>query len=310
MRVAAVQLAGTTDGSAWDLAPVTASIDEAAAAGAELIVLPELATTPYFCLATADRYPSWARPVDAPELRVVAGQTERLGVVVVLPFFETDADGTPHNASVVFDRGRLVPGRDALGREHLVDEKVHLPVGTEPPPAFDEAAHFASGRSFNVHALDRFRLGTLICYDRRFPESWRMMRSLGADVVAVPVAGAGDDPEGFFVAELRTHARENGVFAVAASKVGHDVIAGTPIAHVGESCVVSPEGRVLAHRGPDEGPGIVLADVDLESLPQLRRGIGLFDERRLDLFGERMQVRARRDFVDAGGVTPRDGVLA
>lgn len=295
LRVAAVQLPGSRAESAWDLAPIEAGLEQAAAAGAELVVLPELSTTPYFCFraGVAAEYAPWARAVDAPEIAKIAVRSERLGLIVVLPFFEVDAGGR-HNAAVVLDRGRIAVGRDAAGNAHAVDEKVHLPVGTEPPPGFDESAHFAPGSSLNVHDLEGFNLGLLICYDRRFPESWRMMRSLGADVVAVPVAGAGTDPVGFFVAELRTHARENGVFVVAASKVGDDNVAGQAVPNLGESCIVSPEGVVVGYRSAAQGPGVIVADLDLDELRRTRRDIGLFDERRLDVIGEWRQTQAAR----------------
>lgn len=299
IRVAAVQLAGSTDDDAWDLTALVTAIEAAARAGAQLIVLPELSTTPYFCGGDAAAYEKWARPVTAPEVRTITALTERLDVTVVLPFFESDHDGAHHNAAVVLERGHISLGWDAAGIGHDVDEKVHLPISTEPPPGFNEAAHFTPGHSLNVHRLDasapglgQLVLGTLICYDRRFAESWRMMRALGADIVAVPVAGAGTDPSGFFVAELRTHARENGVYVIAASKVDDDLVAQVAVPNLGESCIVSPEGVVLGYRSADQGPGIVYADLDIEALLHVRREIGLFDERRLDIVGEGPQHTA------------------
>jgi N-carbamoylputrescine amidase len=135
-----------------------------------------------------------------------------------------------------------------------------------------------------VHSLRGCRLGVLVCYDRRFPEPWRELRALGADLVAVPVAGSGGDSVEFFHAELRTHARENGVFAIAANKVGTEWVGGHPIDNFGESCVVGPDGELIACRPRDAGPGLVLAELDLGSLAATRKALPYFEHRRADLF--------------------------
>jgi N-carbamoylputrescine amidase len=282
--VAAVQLPACGNDRAANLAVVESALADAAAAGADLAVLPELATMPYFCAEPAGAYRDWAEPVPGPLTERIGAVAAGLGLDVVLPMFERDTTGTFHNSAVVICNGRIRAAVDRKGRAHHAARKLHLPVGEEPPPGFDEPAHFTAGDRLGVHALDRLRVGTLICYDRRFPECWRELRSLRADLVAVPVAGSGGDSAEFFLGELRTHARENGLFAVAANKVGTEWVGGYAVDNFGESCVVGPDGELLAHRPRQGGPGLALAKVDLDVLAQTRRTLRYFEHRRTDLF--------------------------
>ena len=206
-------------------------------------------------------------------------------LAVVLPLFERDvAAGAFHNSAVALDGDGIVPCVDRAGRSHRLARKLHLPVGDDPAPGFDEPAHFTPGDWLGVHDVAGLRLGTLVCYDRRFPECWRELRALGADLAAVPVAGSGGDSIEFFLGELRTHARENGVFAVAANKIGTEWVGGRPVDNFGESCVVGPDGELLAHRPGADGPGLVLADIDLDVLTATRAELRYFEHRRTDLF--------------------------
>jgi N-carbamoylputrescine amidase len=284
ITVAAVQLPACGHDRGANLAAVESALAEAATAGADLAVLPELATTPYFCAEPAGAYRDWAEPIPGPLTEHLGAVAAGLGLTVVLPMFERDTAGTFHNSAVVLENGRIRPAVDREGRGSEAARKLHLPVGDEPPPGFDEPAHFTAGDRLGIHALDRLRVGTLICYDRRFPECWRELRSLRADLVAVPVAGSGGDSAEFFLGELRTHARENGLYAVAANKVGTEWVGGHPVDNFGESCVVGPDGELLAHRRRRDGPGLVLATVDLDVLAQTRRALRYFQHRRTDLF--------------------------
>lgn len=285
VKVAAAQLPACGDDPAANLAAIESALAAAAAAGARLVVLPELSMTPYFAAEPAGAYRDWAQPVPGPITERVGALAGTLGIDVVLPLFEHDTTaGTFHNSAVVLGGERIVPSTDRSGRIHQVARKLHLPVGDEPAPGFDEPAHFTAGDWLGVHELAGLRLGTLICYDRRFPECWRELRSLDADLIAVPVAGSGGDSIEFFLGELRTHAKENGVFAVAANKVGTEWVGGHPVDNFGESCVVGPDGELLAHRPRADGPGLALAEVDLDVLAATRRALRYFEHRRTDLF--------------------------
>lgn len=283
--VAAAQLPACGHDVEQNLDVVAAAVVEAAAAGARLLVLPELATTPYFGGEPAEDYRHWAQPIPGPHTDRISELAATLGVTVVLPMFEHDtAAGTYHNSAVVLNNGAVVPAVDRTGATHPLARKLHLPVGDEPAPGFDERAHFTAGQWLGVHRVDTYRLGTLVCYDRRFPECWRELRALKADLVAVPVAASGGDSVDFFLAELRTHARENGLFAVVANKIGTEWVGSHPIDNYGESCIVGPDGEIIARRTGDQGPGLVVAKIDLGALQHIRHTLRYFHHRRTDLF--------------------------
>jgi predicted amidohydrolase len=206
-------------------------------------------------------------------------------IVLLLPFYEREmAGGCFHNSLVVIGRdGACLAAHGRHGSTSGV-RKLHLPVGDDRPGGFDESRHFTPGNDLGVFAAGDLRLGCLICYDRRFPECWRELRALGAQLVAVPVAGEGGDSVDFFLAELRTHARENGVAVIAANKIGREYVGTNIVENYGESCIVSAAGDIVARRTGAEGPGIVMAEIDIDEIMETRRRLRYFDERRLDLF--------------------------
>lgn len=292
MRCAAAQLPGCGGDSERDIAAAEAAVVSAAAAGAQLVVLPELATLPYFGAAPAGIYQDCAEPVPGPLTRRFGELAASQHIAIVLPLFERDdSAGTWHNSAVVLDTsGQIVSAVDGHGVARDTARKLHLPVGDTPPPGFDEPAHFTAGAALGVHCLrtgaGELRVGVLVCYDRRFPECWRELRALSADVAAVPIAGSGGDDAAFVLGELRTHARENGVAAVAASKVGAEHVCGEVVDNIGESVIVAADGEVLAHRSEADGPGLVVADLDREHIRATRKRLRYYEHRRTDLFGD------------------------
>lgn len=286
VRVAAAQLPACGPDVDANAVVAEAAVRQAARAGAALVVLPELTVLPYFCADDPEPYRAWAEPVGGPVTTRFAGLAAELGVAIVLGHFERDAGtGMRHNAAVVLAAdGTVVPAMGRGGQVGETTRKIHLPVGDDPPPGYDESAHFAPGERLGLHRTAGLRVGALVCYDRRFPETWRELRALGAEVVAVPVAGSGGDSPDFFLAELRTHARENGVVAICANKVGTERAGGLDTESFGSSCVVGADGAILAHRPAADGPGLVVVDVNVDEIAETRARWPYFEHRRTDLF--------------------------
>lgn len=276
--LAAAQLPGCTADLAANVAAAEAAVREAAARGARIVALPELATLPYFCGDVPAPYRAWAEPADGPLARRFSALAGETGTAVFLPVYERDAaTGLHHNAVLGF-------GPDGAPlRAGPVARKLHLPVGDDPPPGFDERAHFAPGDALHVVEACGLRIGVLVCYDRRFPEAWRALRGLGADLVVVPVAGSGGDDMDFFVGEMRTHARENGLAVLCANKVGDEHVGGGTVDNFGHSAVIGADGAVLALRRREAGPGLALAELDPAAIPEIRRRLRYYDDRRQDL---------------------------
>lgn len=283
LTVCAVQLPACTMDLEANTQIAEAAVRAAAAAttGATLILLPEMALLPYFCGSPAERYRHWAQTVDGPlaaRFSLLARQNQ---CAILLPFYEIDrANGCFHNAVMGFDAGGYPLSDGAIAR------KLHLPVGDEPAPGYDEKAHFTPGNALHLCEIYGWKVGVLICYDRRFPECWRALRAAGAELVAVPVAGSGGDDLAFFVGELRTHARENGLAVICANKVGDELIDGGTVDNYGESIVIDAAGDVLAYRARAEGPGLVMSELHRPRLYDTRKALRYFDDRRVDLYGD------------------------
>jgi N-carbamoylputrescine amidase len=129
-----------------------------------------------------------------------------------------------------------------------------------------------------VHVVGALKIAVLICYDRRMPACWQAARAAGAEVVLVPVAGPADEPAEYFQAEIRTHARETGVYVLTAAKCGVDAIAGEPVRNDGDTTAVAPDGSILA--ALNGRPGRILLDVDSAALARARQRTASFDRAR------------------------------
>lgn len=255
-----------------------AAVRHAAGQGAQLIALPELATLPYFCGDSPAPYRAWAEAADGPLARVFSALASETSTTIFLPFYERDyLTGLYHNAVLGFG-----PAGAPL-RTGPVARKLHLPVGDDPPPGFDERAHFDPGDRLHVVEACGLRIGVLVCYDRRFPEAWRALRGIEADLVIVPVAGSGGEDMDFFIGELRTHARENGLAVLCANKVGDEYVGGSVVDNYGYSAIIGADGAVLGLRPREEGPGLVVSELNAQEIPRIRQKLRFYNDRRDDL---------------------------
>jgi N-carbamoylputrescine amidase len=249
------------------LAEAEAGVRRAAGDGADLVLLPELFALPYVCADDPARWDDLAEAIDGPTARWAAALAHGLGLHLLFGTVLAGEDALPLNAALL--------ARPDGSVERLA-AKIHLPP-RDPADRFGEADHFAPGpAAVRTLLVGSVRLAALVCYDRRFPECWRAAAAAGADLVAVLVAGpASGDPEGMFLAELRTHARANAVYALAAARTGVETVLGRPVRHDGLSAGVDPEGRILGG-GLDDRLGRpaepVIIDLDPDLLATCRAG--------------------------------------
>jgi predicted amidohydrolase len=280
VKVAALQLGPASASLGETLAAASQMLSEAAYRGARLALLPELFGWPYFCGDDPARWREAAQPSNG-ALAVWTAETARAtGMTLLAPVFLA-LPGDRRGNAVLLAR----PG----GGVSIAARKIHLPPrGREP---FGEADHFQPGEPVvTVHEAAGLRLAVLICYDRRFPECWRAARSGDADLVCVPVAGPADEPADFFAAELRTHARENGVYALSASRCGIDRVAGRAVRNDGDTMLAAPGGAIIARRAQADGPGLLIAEIDLAALADARADFPAFDQKRAVTSGSQRRI--------------------
>jgi predicted amidohydrolase len=225
------------------------AIDEAAAAGARIIVFAELAFERFHPQrpASSDSL-ILAEPVPGPTTDAFSERARQHRMVVVLNLYERDG-GRAFDCSPVIDAdGRL------LGRTRMI----HITDYT----CFHEQGYYTPGDTgAPVYDTQHGRLGVAICYDRHYPEYMRALAIAGADLVVVPQAGvAGEWPEGLYEAELQVAAFQNGYYTALCNRVGKE----DHLVFSGESFVCAPNGRVIA-RAPAATDHILYADVDLST---------------------------------------------
>lgn len=226
---AAVQMDIAIGDVAGNMERVMLRLKEAHDSGALLVVFPECATSGY-CFGSAQEALRFALQADAPELQRFSAACADTCVTGVLGFLECADNGHLYNSALI------APSTGAMPR---IYRKTHLPtLGVD--------RFIQAGGDLTVHNLGFVRLGTLICYDVRFPEAMRVMALRGADVIALPTnwpSGAETAPE--YV--LRARARENGCYVVAANRIGDE----KGRQFIGMSQIVGPDGVILAQAGTD-----------------------------------------------------------
>jgi N-carbamoylputrescine amidase len=280
-RVGLVQMAMSADPGA-NLEKAAARVAEAAARGAEVVCLPELFRTPYFCQREDAALFDLAEPADGPSVTRLAEVARRCAVAVVVPIFERRAAGLFHNSAVVLD---------ADGRAAGLYRKMHIP----DDPAFYEKFYFAPGdlgfRSFELRAG---RIGTLICWDQWYPEAARRVALRGAEVLFYPTAIGwhpgekerhGAAQRDAWRTVQRAHAIASGVYVAAVNRVGHERSApgDDGLEFWGSSFLCDPFGVVLAEASADREENL-LGEVSRDRIEEVRRGWPFLRDRRVDAY--------------------------
>jgi predicted amidohydrolase len=262
----------------------------------DLVVLPELFANPFWCVGLADPgYFAWAEGLDGPVVTGMRALAADLGTVVVAPFFERgELAGEYHNSVAVIDRtGAPVPGRLPDGRRVWTHRKHAVSQFRWDDQVNDEKFYFRPGDGFPTFDTDVGRIGVLVCYDRWFPEAWRVLALQGAEIVCVPNASLGDVSD-LFVASMRTCAAQNLLYVVATNRAGVEEVEGRKSRYYGLSCIVGPRGDLLAVAGEAEPGQVVGADLDLDRIAEVRTRQTMYRDRRPELYGPLTEPRASR----------------
>ncbi len=269
MRVAAVQLhIGTSRDENVD--HVLRLIDEAAAQGAELVMLPEWITF----TGSVARYPEIAETIPGPTSDLIADKAREHALVI---HGGSVIERLPNGPAPGFSNTSFVV--DGAGVIRAVYRKVHLfdvEVGDEVCER--ESASTVPGDRLVAVELPELTLGMSICYDLRFPEVYRALALAGATVMAVPSAFAEATGRAHWEVLLRARAIENGAYVVAPAQHGR----GAAFPMFGHTMIVDPWGSVIAVR--PQGDGVVLADIDPAEALRRRAQIPVLANRRPQIY--------------------------
>jgi N-carbamoylputrescine amidase len=281
--VTAITLAAVQFACSWDRAANIAKakdmVRRAHAMAADIVLLPELFETPYFCQDQSAEHFALARPFEGnPVIGEFSNLAAELGVVLPFSFFES-ANYAHYNALAMIDADGRVLGRY---------RKSHIPDG----PGYQEKFYFRPGDTgFKVWQTRFGRLGAAVCWDQWFPEAARIMALRGAEVLFYPTAIGSEPPPSPPVDSrdhwrrvMQGHAAANYLPLVAANRIGRETGQAGELNFYGSSFVAGPTGEILAELGREE-EGIAVATVDLSAIAKARLSWGLFRDRRPDLYG-------------------------
>jgi N-carbamoylputrescine amidase len=280
-QVGLVQMAMSADPQD-NLDRAAARVEEAAARGAEVVCLPEMFRTRYFCQREDAALFDLAEPVPGPSTERLAAVARRAGVAVVVPIFERRAQGLYHNSAVVLERDGSIAG---------LYRKMHIP----DDPGFYEKFYFAPGDlGFRAFPLQAGRIGTLICWDQWYPEGARLTALQGASVLFYPTAIGwhpaekarhGAAQRDAWRTVQRGHAIANGVYVAAVNRVGHERAApgDDGLEFWGGSFLCDPFGAVVAEASADREE-ILVGEVDPGRIEEVRRGWPFLRDRRIDAY--------------------------
>ena len=259
-------------------------IAEAAAAGAELVVLQELHDSLYFCQTESTDNFDLAELVPGAATEFYGEVARRCGVVLVTSLFERRAAGLYHNTAVVFERDGSIAGRY---------RKMHIP----DDPAYYEKFYFTPGDlGFRPIRTSVGVLGVQVCWDQWYPEGARLMALHGAEILIYPTAIGWESSDTVqeqsrqldaWRTVQRGHAVANGLPVVAVNRCGHeDDPSGATrgIEFWGHSFVAGPQGEILAEAGTE--PCVKVVDVDMKRCEQVRRWWPFLRDRRIDEFDD------------------------
>jgi len=259
-------------------------VRKAAREGANIVCLPELYGSFYFCQSENTDYFDLAEPIDGPSFQAFRQVAQELNIVIIVPFFERRAAGIYHNSAYIIDTSGAKAG---------FYRKMHIP----DDPSYYEKFYFTPGDTGFCACDTAFgKIGTLICWDQWYPEGARITALQGAEVLFYPTAigwhprekaqyGARQHDAWEIV--QRGHAVANGIYVAAANRVGLErpVPDAPGLEFWGASFIAGPQGEILARASHDKEE-IIMAKVDTAYMEDVRRNWPFFRDRRIDAYGD------------------------
>ncbi|MFJ5231075.1 nitrilase-related carbon-nitrogen hydrolase [Kitasatospora sp. NPDC088391] len=271
VRAALFQTAWTGDKETMLAAHEKAARD-AAAQGAQVIGFQEVFNAPYFCQVQEPEHYAWAEPVpDGPTVRRMSALARELGLVMVVPVYEIEQAGFYYNTAAVIDADGSYLGK--YRKHHIPQvrgfwEKYYFKPGNLGWPVFDTAVG---------------KVGVYICYDRHFPEGWRALGLAGAEIVYNPSATSRGLSAYLWQLEQPAAAVANEYFVAAINRVGVEEYGDNDF--YGTSYFVDPRGQFVGDVASDKHEELVVRDLDLGLIEQVRQQWAFYRDRRPDAYG-------------------------
>lgn len=272
-----------------NVARAVAHVRNAAKQGAQVICLPELFKTQYFCQREEHVFFDLAEDIPGPTTKVFSEVARALRVTIVVSLFERRAPGLYHNTAAVLGPDGTLQG---------IYRKMHIP----DDPLYYEKFYFTPGDlGYKVFQTEHGKIGTLVCWDQWYPEGARLTALQGANVLFYPTAIGWhpDEKAEFGEAQYdawrtiqRAHAISNGVYVAGVNRVGYETgnvrgneAPGKGLEFWGGSFLADPFGVIIAQAG-HEKEEILIGEVDVKRMEDVRRNWPFLRDRRIDSYGQ------------------------
>jgi beta-ureidopropionase len=248
------------------------AIGLAASAGAQVVCLQELFYGPYFCQVQDPDYFSYTEAIpDGPTTQQMREVARRHGLVLVVPMYEQEQPGLYYNTAAVIDADGSYLGK--YRKTHLPQvkgfwEKFYFRPGNLGYPVFDTAVG---------------RIGVYICYDRHFPEGWRALGLAGARIVFNPSATSRGLSQYLWRLEQTAAAVANEYFVGTINRVGVEPLGDNDF--YGQTYFADPRGQLIGEAASDADEEVVVRDLDMDQLQEVRQLWAFYRDRRPDSYG-------------------------
>ena len=247
---------------------------DAAGQGAQIMCFQELFYGPYFCQVQDTEYYDYTEYIpDGPTTQRFQALAKELGMVMVLPMYEIEQPGVYYNTAAVIDADGSYLGKF---------QKIHIP---HTWPGFWEKFYFKPGDGgYPIFDTAVGRVGVYICYDRHFPEGWRALGLNGAEIVFNPSATHRGLSEYLWSIEQPAAACANMYFVGAINRVGIEDLGENDF--YGQSYFANPRGQYVGDKGDAHGPELIVRDLDLDEIREVRDGWQFYRDRRPEAYTE------------------------
>jgi len=270
VRAALVQAGWTGDQESM-VAKQVGYARDAAEQGAQVLCFQEIFSTPYFCAVQDREYFTFAEPMpDGPTVNRMQDLARETGMVLVVPMFEMEDEGTYFNTAAVIDANGTFLGKY---------RKIHIPQ----VKGFWEKFYFRPGNlGYPVFDTAVGRVGVYICYDRHFPEGWRELALGGAKLVFNPSATTAGHAQYLWKLEQPAAAVANEYFVGAINRVGLDPVEGTRF--FGSSYFVDPRSNFVGDLASEHEDELIVRDLDMSMVEETRNYWQFFRDRRPETY--------------------------
>ena len=281
-RLALIQMRCGPD-PAENRARAVEKIRDAAARGANIVCLPELFASQYFCQSEDHANFNLAEPIPGPSSEQLGALAAELKLVIIASLFERRAAGLYHNTAIVLDADGTLMGRY---------RKMHIP----DDPLYYEKFYFTPGDlGFKSWDTQRGKLGVCVCWDQWFPEAARLTALSGAQLLFYPTAIGwhpgekeqyGHGQHSSWETIQRGHAIANGCYVAAVNRVGHEAPAGgAGIEFWGQSFLCGPDGQIIAKASVHDEETLI-ADIDFARVELQRTHWPFLRDRRIESYAD------------------------